>query len=116
MQTQGITNAIESDAMGQLCVEQGDHMTPWSKGPDLLIDFGFARYLGNQELRNEVANLPQQIQFRTGWNAIVVFSHPCRVAGPSKTFQPFLEILWDGCDDFKGFELLSVSLKIPPGF
>jgi hypothetical protein len=42
-------------------------------------------------LWNEVANLPQQVQFCGGWNILVVFFHPCRVAGLNKIFQLFLK-------------------------
>src|SRR5713101_4382675 len=54
--------------------------------------------LGNQKVRNEVAYLPQQIQFRRRWNGLVFIFHPCRVAGLSKSFQLFFKFLWDGCE------------------
>jgi hypothetical protein len=63
MQRQGITNVIESDTMGELREEQSDYVTPRSKGPGLFVHLGFARDPGDQKLRNEVANLAQQIQF-----------------------------------------------------
>jgi len=55
------------------------------------LDSGLPSYLGHQKIRNEVANLPQQIQFRRGWNVFVFYFRPCRVAGLSKTFQLFLK-------------------------
>ena len=42
--------------MDELSEEQCEHVTPRSKGSSLLIDLGFARDPGNQELRNEGAN------------------------------------------------------------
>ena len=98
MQPQGITYVIETDRMGELRVEQRDHMTPRTITPALSVDFGFTCELGNQELRNQIANLPQQIQFRNGWNDFVFFFYPCRVAGRSDSFQLFRQFLWDGCE------------------
>ena len=63
MQAQGITDIIESDAVSQLRIEQRNHMTPRAEGADFLFHSRFASQLGNQKLGNEVANLPQQIQF-----------------------------------------------------
>jgi hypothetical protein len=41
MQTQGVANIVESDAMGQLSVEQTDDMAPMSKGSGFLVHLGF---------------------------------------------------------------------------
>jgi hypothetical protein len=98
IQVQSITDVVESDAMSQLRVTQTDNMTPWAKGSGLFVDFGFSGYLGNSEFRNEVANLAQQIHFRSRWNVVVFYFHPCRVAGLNAMFQLFLKILWDGCE------------------
>jgi hypothetical protein len=46
-----------------LDIEQRNDMTPGRKSSGLLIRSGFSGHLGNQELRNEVANLAQQIKF-----------------------------------------------------
>ena len=43
------------------------------------------------EFGNEVANLAQQIHFRSRWNVVVFIFHPCRVAGLNKSFQLFLK-------------------------
>jgi hypothetical protein len=67
-------------------------MTPRTEGADHLFDSGFPSQVGNQKLRNEVAYLPQQIQFRRRWNELVVFFHPCRVAGLNNSFQLFVQI------------------------
>jgi hypothetical protein len=64
-------------------------MVPGSKGARLVLGSGLSSYLGNQKIRNEVANLPQQIQFGAGWNVFVFYFHPCRVAGLIKMFQLF---------------------------
>ena len=38
-------------------------------------------------LRNEFANLPQQVQFRPGCQAFAYAFYPCRVTGLRSTFQ-----------------------------
>jgi hypothetical protein len=43
----------------------------------------------NQMLRNEFANLPQQVQFRPGCQAFAYAFRPCPVAGLRPTFQLF---------------------------
>jgi len=63
LQAQGITNVVESDAMGELRVDQRHHMTPRTEGAGSFIHFCFTGNLGHQKLRNEVANLPQKISF-----------------------------------------------------
>ena len=49
--------------MGKLREQQGDDMAPTGEGSGLLGHLGGAGNLGHQKLRNEVANLPQQVQF-----------------------------------------------------
>jgi hypothetical protein len=61
-----------------------------TEGPNPLLHARFPNYLGNQKVRNEVANLPQQIQLGTRWNVSIVFFHPCRVAALHRTFHLFL--------------------------
>ena len=63
MQPQGIANVIETNAMSQLRVKQRNHVTPGTEGPGFLIRLGLASNLRDQEFRNEVANLPEQVQF-----------------------------------------------------
>ena len=92
MQPEGITHVVESDAMGQLRIQQRDDMTPRAERPNFLLYARFPRQLRNQKVGNEVAYLPKQIQFRRSWNAFVFFFHPCRVAGLNRSFQLFLQI------------------------
>ena len=98
MQAQGVTDIIETDAVGQLGIEQGDRMAPGTEGADFLIHSGITGEFGNKKIGNEVANLAQQIQFRGSWNGFVFLFHPCPVAGQSKSFQLFRQFLWDGCE------------------
>ena len=62
LQPQSIVNIIEADAVGQLREEHGHDMAPRCKGSGFLSHFGGASNLGNQKLRNQIANLPQQVQ------------------------------------------------------
>ena len=63
LQTQGIAYVVEPDAVGELRVDQRHHMTPRTERAGFFSRFGLPRKLGHQKLRNEVANLPQKIQF-----------------------------------------------------
>ena len=51
LQAQGITNVVESDAMGELRVDQRHHMTPRTEGAGSFIHFCFTGNLGHQKLR-----------------------------------------------------------------
>ena len=84
--------------VSELGVHQGDQMTPGAEGAGFVLDPDRPRQLGDQEVRNEVANLPQEVQSHDGWNVLVVLFHPCRVAGRSRIFQPFFKKKWDGCE------------------
>ena len=63
VQLQGIANVVESDAVSQLRVKQADDVAPRCEGPGFFIRLGLMRDLGNKKLGNEIANLPQKIQF-----------------------------------------------------
>ena len=72
-------------------------MTPGAEGASFALDPGSPRQLGNQEVRNEVANLPQQVHLCSGWNVLVVFFIPAVWQDYAK-HSSFFEILWDGCE------------------
>jgi hypothetical protein len=40
------------------------------------------------EFKNEVANLPQDVELGTGWFGLL-FCHPCRVAGSNRQTNTF---------------------------
>ena len=63
VQAPGIASVDEPDAVVELRVDQHHHMTPRTEGAGPFVHFGFAGDLGHQKLRNEVAYLPQKIQF-----------------------------------------------------
>jgi hypothetical protein len=86
---QRITQVIQSDAMGQLAIEQTHHMAPRLKAAGLVLGSGRARDLGHLVRRNKIANLAQNAELGTGWGYFELI-HPCRVAGANKKLQPFL--------------------------
>jgi len=63
LEAQGIATIVETDAVVELGVGQADDMTPRAEGAGFVIRFCLASNPGHQELRNEVANLTEQIQF-----------------------------------------------------
>ena len=67
MQVQGVTDIVESQAMGQLGKEQRDDVTPGQVGPRFLIDPSLPRQLGGQVGRNEIAELAQDGEGRPRW-------------------------------------------------
>jgi hypothetical protein len=97
LQAQGITNVVESDAVGELRIDQLYAMTPGTEGAGSFSHLGCVSELGHQKLRNKVANLLQSIQFLGCWNGWF-FIHPGLVAGLNKLFRHFLQILRDGCE------------------
>ena len=89
VQPQCVAHIVEANAVSELGIHQGDQMTPGAEGAGFGLNPGSPRQFWHQEVRNEVANLPQQVHLCGGWNVLVVFFHPCRVAGLRKTFQLF---------------------------
>ena len=89
MQPQRVTHIIKPDAMSQLRIHKGKDVAPRTECPDFLFHAGLSSQSRNEKVGNEIAYLPQQIQLRARWNGLVVFNHPCRVAGLGKPFQPF---------------------------
>ena len=86
-----IAYIVEANAVSELGIHQGHQMTPRTEGACPILNSGGPRQLGHEKVGNEVANLPQQVQFCRGWNALVVIFHPCRVAGLNRTFQLFFK-------------------------
>ena len=68
MQTEGIAHVVESEAVNQLRVKQRHDVAPPTEGSGLGLRAGVRAITGHEELGNEVANLPWQIQFRLLWN------------------------------------------------
>src|SRR6266516_2636004 len=67
MQLQSIADIIQSQAVGQLRIEQRDDVAPRFIGPRLLLYFCFAGKLWDKVIRNPVANLAQNRQLTLRW-------------------------------------------------
>ena len=96
MIAQVVAQVIEGHGRAELSEQHGDHVTPWGKGPSLLIDLVFARQLADKMGRNQLANLAQnrQIGFGLGlaWLTFLTCVHtPIGQRGPPG-FQTFLLI------------------------
>lgn len=81
MEVEGVADVIEPDGMGELRVQQGDHLTPWAEGPGLFIDPMLASQPGDQVIGDKVAELAEDGEFTPGWLRAVFVFHTCRVAG-----------------------------------
>ena len=96
MQTQRVTDVVETQGVGQLRKEQSHDMAPGTKGAGFFIHPGFSGQLGHEVLRNPVAKLTQDGELRTAWLGFgFLFFHSCRVAGKINSTKLFL---WDGCE------------------
>ena len=67
MQAQGIANVIESDRVAELGKKQRDDVTPGTERAGFTPHAGFTRQCGNEELGNQIANLPKKIELRWSW-------------------------------------------------
>ncbi|MCO5051255.1 MAG: hypothetical protein M9920_03010 [Verrucomicrobiae bacterium] len=65
--SQRATYVVETEAVGDLGVEQADDMTPRAERAAPICHAGFARQTRHQMRRNEVSNLPQERELAGGW-------------------------------------------------
>ena len=92
---QAVADVIESDGVGQLAVEHGDHMAPGAEGPGLGVHAMFPRQFPDQMARDEVAKLGQNAEFAPGWSCppMVCFFHtrslprPANLGNSSRLFS-----------------------------
>jgi hypothetical protein len=63
IQLQGVTDVVQINAVSQSRKKVRNQMTPGAERPNLLLHSGPLGQLRHQETRNEVAYLPQEIQF-----------------------------------------------------
>lgn len=90
MQTQRITDVIESDGMGELPIEEADQMAPGRKRPRFLIHLGLPRQLRHEVGRNQIANLQQHSKLAAAWNGCCVFFSSLPSGRVNQLFQAFL--------------------------
>jgi hypothetical protein len=75
-----VAQVIEADAMTQLGIQQINDMAPRADSARLFGHAGLTGDFGDFMLRNEIANLAQDVELGTRWFDCFLF-HPCRVAG-----------------------------------
>ena len=80
VQPQTVTNIIEPNGMSELRKQQRHDVTPGTKVAGSIGRACAAGQLADQMSRNEIAQLPKDREFGPGW-LVLVFFHPCRVAG-----------------------------------
>ena len=79
VQPQRIAHVVESQGVGQLGVEQADHMAPRPKRPGLGVYPGVPGQLRHEMSGNEIAELVQQRELAARWLVAGCFFHglPC---------------------------------------
>jgi hypothetical protein len=75
-------------------------MAPRSERARLIQSACLSRDLGDFVLRNEIANLAQNVKPGPCWFDSFVF-HACLVAGSNRQTNTFFDFLWDGCVPLK---------------
>jgi len=75
---QRVTDILKADGVSQLREEHADHMTPCTEGSRHGIYTCLARKFTDQMRRNQIAKLPKNAEFGSGWFG-VSFYHLCRV-------------------------------------
>src|SRR5208337_2684178 len=90
MQLQAITQIIQPDTVGQLRIQQANRMAPRTESARPILRAGLPGYLRDPVLRNEIANLAQDVKSAACWFDCFLF-HPCRVAGLNRQANTFLQ-------------------------
>src|SRR5690349_3143692 len=84
--------------MRQLGIEHGDHMTPRSETPRLLVNAPLPSDLTHQKGRNKVANLTQDFEFVSALEWFRLFFHLLLVAQLQTHSNALFSNLWDAPD------------------
>jgi ribosomal protein S25 len=74
VQSQRVTNVVQTDGMSQLRKEHADYVTPYTEGSRHGIHAGLARKLWNQMRRNQIAKLSQNSELGCGWFVFLFFT------------------------------------------
>ena len=88
MELKRVAQIVQTDTMNQLRIQQMDDMVPRPDSARLVIHSSLPGNPGNFVLRNEMANLAQDVELGTRWLNSFVF-HPCRVAGSKHQANAF---------------------------
>ena len=89
VQTQGVTDIIEAEGVGELGVEQTHDMAPRREAAGFFFDAGVPRQFGYEVSRNQIAELAQECEAAAGWLAELWFFHS-RPCGRIQTRTPTL--------------------------
>jgi len=73
VQSQRVTDVVQTDSVGQLCKDHAHHMTPRAEGSRHGIHAGLARKFRNQMRRNQIAKLSQNSELGCGWFGVSFF-------------------------------------------
>src|SRR5207249_4554370 len=80
---------IESNAMGQLRVQQAYRVAPGTESARPILHARFPCNLGDFALGNKIANMAQNVKPTTCWIDCFFVFHPCRVAGSKRQANTF---------------------------
>jgi pyruvate dehydrogenase complex dehydrogenase (E1) component len=78
VQSQRVTNVVQTDGVSQLRKKHADHMTPCTERARHGIHTDLARKFRNQMCWNQIAKLSENSELGCGWFG-VSFHHLCRV-------------------------------------
>lgn len=81
VQAQPVTNVVETDGVGELCVDQADQVAPRAEGASLFVHAGLLRQLRDQIRWDQIANLSHHRELASV--RFICCFHSCRVAGQS---------------------------------
>src|SRR5208282_1210315 len=102
VQAQSVAHVIESQAVGQLRVEQADDMAPRTERAGVIFHAGLVGQMRHQMRRNEVAKLAQERKLAAGWlvSCLIFHALPCGKAQTRKPtfFTPQPSTLWDSSE------------------
>ena len=87
-QLQRVAQIVEPDAVGELSIQQTDRVAPRTETARLIRYTRLPRYFRDLVLRNEIANLAQNVKPGPCWFDSFVF-HACRVAGSNRHANTF---------------------------
>ena len=104
VQPQRIAHVVQSQSMGQLGIDQADHITPGLEGAALALRVVLARQSRHQMVGNQIAQLAQERKAAARCLRLVFFCMTCLVAGCPVASQHLFQVrslhlstLWDSC-------------------
>ena len=84
-----IANVVEAQRMSQLRIEHCHYMAPGREGARLLVHTSLLGHFADQEGRNKIANLAQDLEFVRALDWFCIFFHLLLVAQIQNLFQRF---------------------------